>query len=90
MRLICELKTRNEYYEKSMKFYRISYIAILRVIWKKVLTFPGKAIQNKGKFTINYKVLIIKTIYFKPADPIKERNKENTNRYLRTYAPFYV
>ena len=73
-----------------MKFYSISYIAILRVIWKKDTTFPGIATQNKGKFTINYKVLIIKTIYFKPADPIKVRNKENTNRYLITYAQFYV
>jgi len=73
-----------------MKFYRISYIAILRVIWKKDTTFPGIETQNKGKFTINYKVLIINTIYFRPADPIKVRNKENTNRYLRTYTPFYV
>ncbi len=59
-------------------------MATLSVIYKKELTFPGIAIQNKGKLTINYKVLIIKTMYFKPADPIKVRNRENTNRNLRT------
>ena len=58
------------------------------MICKNKFTFPGITIQYIGRFTINYKVLIISIIYFIPADPKKFNNSENMKRNYRIYEPF--